>query len=317
MYHPTTRVLAVLELLQTHGRMPGPELSRRLEVDGRTLRRYITMLQDLGIPIEAERGRHGAYVMGAGYKLPPMMFTDDEALALSIGLLAARQLGLAEAAPAVEAAQAKLERVMPRTLKGRVRALSETIALDLRDMPVASPSQVMLHMSTAAQLQRRTHMLYRSGQEETSERDFDPYGLAYRQGRWYVVGHCHLRNDLRSFRLDRVVDVEMLEPTFERPAEFDALAYMTRAIASLPREFPVEVLLKSDMATAQAQLLDGMGLLTPVPEGVLLRGRTDALDWYARQLASLEFDFEVREPESLRQAVRDLAAKLLANLSPA
>ena len=105
-----------------------------------------------------------------------------------------------------------------------------------------------------------------------------------------------------------------LEPTFERPAEFDALAYMTRAIASLPREFPVEVLLKTDMATAQAQLLDGMGLLTPLPEGVLLRGRTDALDWYARQLASLEFDFEVREPEALRQAVRDLAAKLLANL---
>ena len=136
MYHPTTRVLAVLELLQTHGRMSGPDLAKRLEVDARTLRRYITMLQDLGIPIEAERGRYGAYVMGAGFKLPPMMFTDDEALALSIGLLAARQLGLAEAAPAVESAQAKLERVMPRALKGRVCALSETIALDLRDCSV-------------------------------------------------------------------------------------------------------------------------------------------------------------------------------------
>ena len=313
MYHPTTRVLAVLELLQTHGRMSGVELARRLEVDGRTLRRYITMLQDLGIPIEAERGRYGAYVMGAGYKLPPMMFTDDEALALSIGLLAARQLGLAEAAPAVESAQAKLERVMPRALKGRVRALSETIALDLRDMPVASPSEVMLQMSSAAQLQRRTHMHYRSGHDEESERDFDPYGLAYRQGRWYVVGYCHLRDDLRSFRLDRVVSVDLLEVNFTRPEHFDTLAYMTRAIASLPREFPVEVLLKTTLAIAQDQLLDGMGLLTPVQEGVLLRGHTDDLGWFAHHLASLEFAFEVRQPEGLKEAIRKLAMQLTAN----
>ncbi len=94
MYHPTTRVLAVLELLQARGRMTGAELAQRLEVDIRTLRRYITMLQDLGIPIVAERGRYGAYELGAGFKLPPMMFTNDEALALSIGLLAARHLGL-------------------------------------------------------------------------------------------------------------------------------------------------------------------------------------------------------------------------------
>ncbi|UUZ65423.1 HTH domain-containing protein [Polaromonas sp. P1-6] len=99
MYSPTTRVLTVLELLQTHGRLSGAELARRLEVDGRTLRRYIAKLEDLGIPVVAERGRYGCYSLVAGFKLPPMMFTDDEALALSIGLVAARSLGLAEAAP--------------------------------------------------------------------------------------------------------------------------------------------------------------------------------------------------------------------------
>ncbi len=313
MYHPTTRVLAVLELLQTHGRMSGTDLAQRLEVDGRTLRRYITMLQDLGIPIESERGRYGAYVMGAGFKLPPMMFTDDEALALSIGLLAARQVGLAEAAPAVESAQAKLERVMPLALKGRVRALSETIALDLRDMPVASPGAVMLQMSSAAQLQRRTHMHYRSFQDVDSERDFDPYGLAYRQGRWYVVGHCHLRNDLRSFRLDRVVSVELTETKFTRPSEFDALAYMAHAIATLPRQIQFEVLLKTDLATAQLELLDGMGLLSPTPDGVLLRGRSDDLVWFAHQLAAFPFAFTIYQPDALKDAVRELAAQLVAN----
>jgi predicted DNA-binding transcriptional regulator YafY len=86
MYHPTSRVLAVLALLQSHGRITGPELAQRLEINIRTVRRYITMLQDLGIPIIAERGRAGSYELTAGYKLPPMMFTNEEALALAVGV---------------------------------------------------------------------------------------------------------------------------------------------------------------------------------------------------------------------------------------
>src|SRR5215475_4352574 len=124
MYHPTTRVLAVLALLQSHGRMTGADMARRLEVNIRTLRRYITMLQDVGIPIIAERGRNGSYELTAGYKLPPMMFTNDEALALSVGLLTARQLGLAETIQAIQSAQAKLEQVMPVALKNQMRALT-------------------------------------------------------------------------------------------------------------------------------------------------------------------------------------------------
>ena len=71
MYHPTTRVLTALELLQAHGSMTGAELARRLEVNIRTARHYIERLQDLGIPVEAERGRYGAYRLRPGYKLPP------------------------------------------------------------------------------------------------------------------------------------------------------------------------------------------------------------------------------------------------------
>src|SRR6185295_2658436 len=131
MAGPTARVLAALELLQTHGRMTGSELARRLRVDPRTVRRYMVALEELGIPITAELGRDGGYMLVAGFKLPPMMFDDDEALALSGGLLAARGLGLAEGTPAIASAQAKLERVMPATLNRRVRAVDETVALDL------------------------------------------------------------------------------------------------------------------------------------------------------------------------------------------
>src|SRR5471032_783945 len=130
MYHPTTRVLAVLELLQTHGRMSGADMAHRLAVDGRTLRRYIVMLEQLGIPIMSERGRYGGYALMPGFKLPPMMFSDEEALALSLGLLAARSLGLAATKPAIVSAQAKLERIMPDGLKQRVGAIDETVKLD-------------------------------------------------------------------------------------------------------------------------------------------------------------------------------------------
>ena len=313
MYHPTTRVLAVLELLQTHGRMTGAELATRLEVDIRTARRYITMLQDLGVPVVAERGRNGAYTLGSGYKLPPMMFTNDEALALTIGLLAARRLGLADAAPAVESAIAKVERVMPKTLRGQVRALSETIALDLQQ-PHATPSgEVMLSLSAAAQAERRVHLRYRSQQNDETERDFDPYGLGFRGGRWYAVGHCHLRRGLRSFRLDRVLSVDLLDATFKRPPNFDPIAMVTDAIASLPRKYPVRVLLETSLAVVQSEVPSGAFFLQPVANGVMLHGRTDELNWMAALLARFECPFTIFEPEGLSEELVRHAERLICN----
>lgn len=311
MPRPTTRVLTVLELLQTHGRMSGAELARRLEVDRRTVRRYISSLEELGIPITAERGRDGAYMLVAGFKLPPMMFTDEEALALSVGLLAARGLGLAEAAPAVASAQAKLERVMPAPLKRRVRAVDETVTLDLSHPTAPRDNAALVALSTAAQHQRRVRLHYRTPQQEDTERDFDPYGLAWRAGRWYVVGVCHLRHGLRSFRLDRVRAVQPLDVHFTRPDGFDALAQLTHAVATLPRAFAVEVLLETDLETARRAVFPSFGVLEPASGGVLLRGQTEDLDWFARELARLPFAFEVQRPDALREALEACARRLL------
>jgi len=311
MYHPTTRVLAVLELLQTHGRMTGAQLAERLEVDARTARRYIEMLQDLGVPVVAERGRNGAYALGQGYKLPPMMFTNDEATALTLGLLAARQLGLADAAPAVESALAKVERVMPGTLRHHVRSMSDTIALDMRQVLGTPDGRVMLTMSAAAQSRKRIHMRYQSAKDDVTERDFDPYGLALRAGSWYAAGFCHLRHGLRSFRLDRVVDIEPLAATFERPKEFDVLAYLSESMKLLPRKYPVEVLLQAPLEIVQRQLPEDSFLLEPHGEGVLMRGSTDNLNWLAEHLARLSFRFTIHAPDALRVALREHAEVLL------
>ncbi len=315
MYHPTTRVLAVLALLQAHGRMPGPELAQRLEVNIRTLRRYIIMLQDLGIPIEAERGRNGAYVLSAGFKLPPMMFTNEEALALTVGLISARRFNLADTDRAVESAFAKLERVMPLDLKSRVRALTETITLDQNTTSSNPPSEVVLSaMSSAAQLQQRVHIQYHPNQGEDTERDFDPYGLTYYLHKWYVVGYCHLRQDLRSFRLDRITKIQQVNAHFDRPEGFDPLEHIMQAIATMPRKYAFELLLKTDVVTAQHEVFDVLGVLEAHKDGVIMRGSVEDLDWLARQISIFSFDFVVREPEELKKELQKHSVKL-ANLS--
>ena len=311
MYHPTTRVLAVLALLQAHGRMSGSELAQRLEVNVRTLRRYIIMLQDLGIPIEAERGRNGAYVLSAGFKLPPMMFTNEEALALTVGLISARSLNLAETDRAIESAFAKLERVMPLDLKSRVRALTETVTLNPHPNPSTPPSEMILsRLSSAAQLRQRVHLRYHPNKGEDTERDFDPYGLTYYQHRWYAVGYCHLRQDLRSFRLDRIAQVDLLEMDFDRPEGFDPLAYLMQSITIMPRNYAFELLLKTDIDRAHIEVFDVLGILEPVEDGILMRGSVDDLDWLARQISIFSFDFVVHKPAELKEELKKHSAKL-------
>jgi predicted DNA-binding transcriptional regulator YafY len=317
---PTLRVLAVLEILQSQGRVSGPELARRVSVDGRTLRRYIALLEELGIPIVADRGRFGGYSLVPGFKLPPLVFTNDEALALSVGLIAACSLGLADAAPAVSGAQAKLERVMPQALKRRLRAIDETVALDLsrrNASPVVNAALVTL--STAAQSRQRVHLRYRSSQQKDTARDFDPYGLVWSGGCWYAVGHCHLRRDVRSFRLDRIVAVDALPASFGRPQGFNALDHLTRSVATMPRAHAVEVLLHTDLDRARRETPDTIGVFTPEGEAVRLSAQTDDLDWFARQLSRLPFDFVVLAPAALRAAVRRQGMRLrrLAERLPA
>jgi predicted DNA-binding transcriptional regulator YafY len=314
MAKPAARVLALLELLQARGQVSGAELAQLLEVDGRTVRRYVAALEEMGIPIVAERGRAGGYALVAGFKLPPMMFSEDEALALSVGLLAARSLGLERAAPAIAGAQAKLERTMPAVLRQRLQAIAETVQLGLRRPSAAAGQAALGQLSVAARSGRRVQLDYVDAAGKASTREFDPYGLAFHDGCWYAVGWCHLRVGLRSFRLDRIREIGPLETGFERPAGFDALGYLVRSVATLPRAWTVEVLLETTLERAQAQFFDTIGVFEQVEDGVVMHNQSDDIDWFARQLAGLPFGFEIRNPPALRAAVRTCAEGLLRQL---
>jgi predicted DNA-binding transcriptional regulator YafY len=313
MYQPTTRLLTVLELLQARPQLSGAELARRLDVDGRTVRRYVMMLQDMGIPVEAVHGRYGAYRLRPGYKLPPLMFTEEEAMAVTLGLLAARRLGLAGAAPATEGALAKIERVLPQRVGQRIRALEETIGFTQSPaQPAPAASDTLLTLGSAAQRQERVWLRYRAREGAESEREFDPYGLVFHFGRWYLIGLDHRSREVRVFRVDRIVQLEAREVTFQRPGGFDSVDHLERSLASLPwGEFEIEVLLNTTLAAAKMRIPGYAAVLEETDQGVLLRSQDDDLRTMARHLVSLGIPFTVLRPSELRDAVRRLAEDLL------
>ena len=301
----------MLELLQTRGRIGGPELARRLEVGERTVRRYAVMLQEMGVPVEGERGRYGAYSLNRGYKMPPMMFTDEETLGLALGLLAARTLGLVGVAPAVEGALAKLERVMPEALRGRVRNLEEAVSIAVARPAAPADSEVLLTLAAAVGERKRVRLRYRSEWTGESERAVDLYGVMQREGYWYAAGHCHLRGSMRLFRVDRVLEAEMLDDTFARPAGLDSPGAVLSAVASTPGdEWLVEVLLETSAEEARWQLPTVGLALEQAEGGTLLRCSTWSLDWMARVLAGLDCSFIVRRPDELRDALERRAEKI-------
>jgi predicted DNA-binding transcriptional regulator YafY len=211
----------------------------------------------------------------------------------------------------VASAQAKLERVMPDGLRRRVRAIGDTVKLDARRAHAPASNQALVALTEAAQACRRVALRYRDHHGRESARSFDPYGLALRHGRWYAAGMCHLRQELRTFRLDRIAAAELLPERFERPPGFDAMAHVVQAVATLPRAFTIEVLLKTDLASVQAHLFAEAGVFEEGADGVTIHAQSDELDWFARQLAGMPFDFEIRQPAELHAAVGECVRRLL------
>src|SRR5262245_51756211 len=310
VYRPTARVLTVLELLQSHERMTGAELARRLEVDVRTVRNYVQTLMDLGIPVEAERGRYGAYRLRAGYKLPPLIFTEDEALALTLSLLVARESGLVTAAPAFAGVLAKVERVLPAATRAHIQAVEQTVAFERGSATTAPSGLAVLVLSSAIQGGRRVVLRYRSARAELTERWFDPYGITYHRGFWYTIGYCHLRAAQRLFRLDRIAHIELTSETFPAPAHFDALAAVSHALASVRRVWQVEVWLEATLEEAQEQMRQPKGCFEAAEGGVLFRVDVEDLPWMARLLAGLGAPFIVHQPRELCEVVRQYARTL-------
>lgn len=314
MARPTARVLALLEILQSGGAFSVPDLARRLSVDERTVRRYVAHLLDLDIPVEARRGRYGGYRLAPGYKVPPLMLTDEEAIAITLGLAAGRSAGLVTDHAATESAAAKLRRVLPAALARRIDAL--LVTMDVTG-PVRQPTppdaEVLLVLAEAARHRHPVQLTYTSWHGRSSQRGLDPYGLVFHNGRWYVTGRDHASGSVRTFRLDRIGATHATAGAFEVPAGFDPTGHVLAGLASVAYAHDISVLLHTSLAQAQRRIPPSVGTLTEVTDGVRLTTRAEHLDGAAQMLAGLGWPFTIERPAALRAEVRALAARLLTH----
>ena len=173
----------------------------------------------------------------------------------------------------------------------------------------------MLVLADAIRRRRRLRTAYRTFSGEESERELSPHGLVVDSGRWYLAAHDHTRDDLRTFRVDRMWRTTLAEGAFVPPAEgFDAVAHVTRSLASVPWTWEVEVLLDLKVDEAATRIPPTLAELVDDPGGTLLRMRVSSLDWMATVLAGLGCGFTIHRPQELRASVRSLAERLAAQV---
>jgi predicted DNA-binding transcriptional regulator YafY len=228
MSNTATRLITLIMLLQRRPNQKAAELADALGVSVRSLHRYVGMLEEMGIPLYSERGPAGGFSLVRGYRMPPLVFTPGEAVSISLGARLVGELWGPLYAEAAQGALAKLDNVLPDEQRREVEwALQSLIATGINR---TAPGPLAAHLETlrtALRARRRICLVYRGrGRAGPTERFFDPYVLVHGFGWWYAIGFCHLRGELRSFRIDRIVSATLSEETYAIPADFDAHAVL-------------------------------------------------------------------------------------------
>lgn len=322
MSRPTARVLTLLELLQSGGTRTLAELSGRLGVDERTVRRYVGQLIDLDVPVESVRGRYGGYRLAPGYRLPPLMLSDDEALAVLLGLVAGRRAGLATTQhTANETASAKIRRVLPRHVARRLDTLLESLAFTERPGEFDTPDAgVLLTVADAVRHRRPLSIRYTDRAGRRSERTLHAYGIVAHAGRWYVTGQDAQLGEDRTFRLDRLADARALPGSFEEPGGPAPAQRVLSALATAGYRYEVTLRIHGTVERIRAHLPasvasleeDGAADGEDPATGRWLRCevRAERLDWLPPVLAALDLPFVIERPDELRDLVGALADRL-------
>ncbi|QKJ20187.1 helix-turn-helix transcriptional regulator [Microbacterium hominis] len=240
MSDTTTRALALLNLLQTHRHWQGAELAGRLGVTERTVRRDVERLRELGYRIESTPGVAGGYRLEAGSAVPPLLLTDEEAVAMAIGLRVAASQRLIAGAETAVTALAKLEQVLPAPLRRRVTALADAVqpAGIRAGAPVST--EVLGELALACRDHERVRFSYTAATGEVSRRRVEPHALAPADRHWYLLCWDLERGDWRTFRVDRLSAVEHTRVLFEPHAltaeEIEEFILVARSWARQPVE---------------------------------------------------------------------------------
>ena len=311
----------MLEILQSGGTRTVGDLAARLDIDERTVRRYVVHLADLGIPVQTIRGRYGGYRLMPGFRIPPLMLTEDEALAVLLGLIAGRRSGKAPTSrAAAESAIAKLQRVLPAAIRGRLDALLQTVDFTADGRPPADfETNTLLSSAEAARDRMPVVISYTAADGRTSRRTVHPYGIVAHAGRWYLTGAESARDGIRTFRLDRIATLERLPGTFEVPDGFSPTEHLLAGLAQAPHRHAISLLVRGTAEQVQQRFPTRIATVLDLRDGsgwVRVQLQAEQLDWVPAMLAGLGLQFTVEHPQELRGLLRSLADRLLAAAGP-
>jgi predicted DNA-binding transcriptional regulator YafY len=311
---PTARALMALELIQSSPGITADRLADKLDVSERAARRYIGILREAGIPIQSVRGPYGGYRLARGLRLPPLMFSAAEALGLVMAVLDGHH-DPGDPTEPVGSALGKIMRALPEPVAAQAEAVRRTTA-PAPDRGAARPDPgTTTTLVQACSSQRQVQLSYRSEAGSELLIEVDPWAVVVRHGRWYLLCRSHRADARRAYRIDRVRSVEMLDGTFDAPAEFDPVAMLEEHLA-VGWEYDTEVIIEAPVEAIMPILPRAVGRLEAIDAGTTrLVGSTSNPVWYAEQLALIPAPYRIAKCREVQDAARRLGERLLAAVS--
>ncbi|WP_067495768.1 YafY family protein [Actinoplanes sp. TFC3] len=308
----TERVLRLLSLLQHRASWTAAELAAELGVTDRSVRRDVERLRSLGYPVHATVGVGGGYQLGAGTRLPPLLFDDEEAIATAVSLRLASGGTVTGAGDAALRALAKLDQVMPPRLRTEVRAVHNATDT-LFSAGAEVDSDVLMTLARACRDATRVRFGYTGHTGVARERLVEPVRMVATGRHWYLMAHDTDRDDWRTFRLDRMRDVTATTWRFRAREHPDPVAYIQRSVAEAPYRYLTRVRLHAPADRIRKLVPPTVGRVEEDRDGwCLLIVGGDDLNLIALHVARLGFEAELLDPPELREAAAQLARNLAA-----
>lgn len=306
---PTARALRTLEVLRARPGTTAEELARRLGVTERAVRRYVAILREAGIPVESVRGPYGGYRLGPGTKLPPVVFTEAEALGLVMAVIDSEP-SAPDSEDLVGTALDKVVRALPDSVSRQAASMREhASAAPVRQSVRPDPATTSALVAAVA-ARRRVKVAYRSESGREWEAEVDPWAVVVRHGRWYLLCHSHQADAVRTYRIDRVRAVEQTTHTFRPPEDLDPVTALEENLG-VGWEYATRVVFDAPLTEVARWIPQPMGRLRALGEGCVLEGSTSNPTMYASEwLARLPLPFRVEGGPELRSAVAAVAARL-------
>jgi len=236
MSNTATRLITLIFLLQNQPNQKASDLAEKLGVSLRTVHRYFEMLDEMGIPVYAERGPYGGFSLVRGYKIPPLIFSLEEAVAVYLGTSLVSEMWGQLYRDAAQGAMAKLENILPNEQRGEIDwARRSLVTTSLHRVDPVALFPILEDLRKATHERRQVSAVYQSAANvEATKRTIDPYALVFRAGLWYLVGYCHLRTAPRTFRVDRIQKLSVLNQAFQVPENFDIRKYLENEFKEQP-----------------------------------------------------------------------------------